>query len=62
MCKTPCVQAGGRKPAGATSGTELDPAVIAAAATKYQSDQAEAGVAVTTAQAVDHVIKSKKGA
>ncbi len=34
-----------------------DPTAIAARATKYQADQAAVGVAVTTAQAVDHVIK-----
>lgn len=53
-------QTGGRKPNGPAGG-EVDSVAVATAAVKYQADQSAAGVNVSTAEAVDHILK-KQGA
>lgn len=55
-------QTGGNQPAGGSGGDGEDPNVLAAAANKYVAEQAAAGVHVSAADAVNHVIKHKKGA
>lgn len=54
-------QTRGRRPPGASSG-DADPVAVATAARKWQTEQAAAGVQVSTAQAVDHVTKQMQGA
>lgn len=49
-------QTGGRRPAGSEGGNN-DANDIASRALKYQAEQASAGTAITTAQAVAHVTK-----